>query len=207
MGETTAGGSHPVGPHKAGDHFIAYVPNARSISPVTKTDWEGKGVIPDVAVSAENALETAERLAEEKIQSNSSREPRGGAGELGSFLLRPQTVYSNSRMIRVLGTVFAAMLGLAFGSFLNVCLSRWPQGESIVHPRSHCRRCGRTLAWWENIPLVSWIALRGRCRGCGAWIGWRYVLVECAVAAVWSLLAWRSMGDFVLSPETAIRGR
>jgi retinol-binding protein 3 len=75
VGETTAGGSHPVGPHKAGDHFIAYVPNARSISPVTKTDWEGKGVIPDVAVSAENALETAERLAEEKIQSNAGREP------------------------------------------------------------------------------------------------------------------------------------
>ena len=96
------------------------------------------------------------------------------------------------------------MLGLAFGSFLNVCLSRWPQGESIVHPRSHCRRCGRTLAWWENIPLVSWLALRGRCRGCGAWIGWRYVLVECAVAAVWSLLAWRSIGDLVFSPVTAI---
>jgi leader peptidase (prepilin peptidase) / N-methyltransferase len=108
-------------------------------------------------------------------------------------------------MIRVLGTVFAAMLGLAFGSFLNVCLSRWPEGESIIHPRSHCRRCGRILAWWENVPLVSWIALRGRCRGCGAWIGWRYVLVECAVAAVWSLLAWRSLNDLLLSPESAIR--
>jgi len=108
-------------------------------------------------------------------------------------------------MIRVLGTVFAAMLGLAFGSFLNVCLSRWPNRESIVHPRSHCRRCGRTLAWWENIPLVSWIALRGRCRGCGAWIGWRYVLVECAVAAVWSLLAWRSINELAYPPETAIR--
>ena len=108
-------------------------------------------------------------------------------------------------MIRVLGTVFAAMLGLAFGSFLNVCLSRWPERESVVHPRSHCRRCGRTLPWWENVPLVSWIALRGRCRGCGAWIGWRYVLVECAVAAGWSLLAWRSMNDLSLSTETAIR--
>jgi leader peptidase (prepilin peptidase)/N-methyltransferase len=96
-------------------------------------------------------------------------------------------------MIRVLGTVFAALLGLAFGSFLNVCLSRWPEGESIVHPRSHCRQCGRTLAWWENVPLVSWIALRGRCRGCATWIGWRYVIVEFAVGTLWAIEAWRSL--------------
>jgi len=84
-------------------------------------------------------------------------------------------------MIRVLGTVFAALLGLAFGSFLNVCLSRWPQDESVAAPRSHCRSCGRTLPWWENVPLLSWLALRGRCRSCKAWIGWRYPLVELAV--------------------------
>ena len=98
-------------------------------------------------------------------------------------------------MIRVLGTVLAALLGLAFGSFLNVCLSRWPEGESIVTPGSHCRKCGRTLAWWENVPLVSWIALRGRCRGCGAWIGWRYVVVEAAVGGLWVIVAWKSVGD------------
>ena len=89
-------------------------------------------------------------------------------------------------MIRVLGTVFAALMGLAFGSFLNVCLSRWPEGESVVKPRSHCRNCGHTLAWWENLPLLSWLALRGRCRGCSAWIGWRYVMVEVAVGALWA---------------------
>ena len=98
-------------------------------------------------------------------------------------------------MIRVLGTVLAALLGLAFGSFLNVCLSRWPAGESIVHPRSHCRKCGHTLAWWENVPLVSWIALRGRCRGCGAWIGWRYLLVEAVVGGLWAIAAWQASGD------------
>src|SRR4051812_18408462 len=98
-------------------------------------------------------------------------------------------------MIRILGTVFAALLGLAFGSFLNVCLSRWPEGESIVTPRSHCRKCERTLAWWENVPLVSWVALRGRCRGCGAWIGSRYLIVEAAVGALWAIAAWNSMGD------------
>jgi len=93
-------------------------------------------------------------------------------------------------MIRVLGTVFAALLGLAFGSFLNVCLSRWPEGESVVTPRSHCRTCGRVLAWWENVPLLSWAALRGRCRGCGTWIGWRYPLVELLVGASWACAAW-----------------
>ena len=96
-------------------------------------------------------------------------------------------------MIRVLGTIFAGLLGLAFGSFLNVCLSRWPTGESIVHPRSHCMTCGRTLAWWENVPLVSWLFLRGRCRSCHAWIGWRYPLVELAVGVLWATVAWRGL--------------
>jgi leader peptidase (prepilin peptidase) / N-methyltransferase len=96
-------------------------------------------------------------------------------------------------MIRILGTIFAGVLGLAFGSFLNVCLSRWPAGESIVAPRSHCRQCGRTLAWWENIPLVSWLALRGRCRSCRARIGWRYPLVELAVGALWAISASQAL--------------
>ncbi len=102
-------------------------------------------------------------------------------------------------MIRILGTIFAGLLGLAFGSFLNVCLSRWPEGESVVKPRSHCRNCDHTLSWWENVPLVSWLALRGRCRRCGAWIGLRYPLVELAVAAIWTVPAWRLMTS-VLNP-------
>ncbi|HEY1804725.1 MAG TPA: prepilin peptidase [Terracidiphilus sp.] len=96
-------------------------------------------------------------------------------------------------MIRVAGTIFAGLLGLAFGSFLNVCLSRWPAGESIVHPRSHCMSCGRKLAWRENVPLVSWLALRGRCRTCSAPISWRYPLVELAVGAGWALIALQSL--------------
>jgi len=99
-------------------------------------------------------------------------------------------------MIRILGTIFAGLLGLAFGSFLNVCLSRWPAGESVVKPRSHCRQCNRTLAWWENVPLVSWLALRGRCRTCRAWIGWRYPLAELAVGALWGLVGWSFFGQF-----------
>lgn len=97
-------------------------------------------------------------------------------------------------MFRFLGTVFAALAGLAFGSFLNVCASRWPEGESVVAPRSHCRNCNRAIAWWENVPLLSWLALRGRCRTCGASIGWRYPLVELAVGALWGYLGWRCAG-------------
>jgi leader peptidase (prepilin peptidase)/N-methyltransferase len=102
-------------------------------------------------------------------------------------------------MMRILGTVFAGLLGLAFGSFLNVCLSRWPEGESIVSPRSHCRGCGRTLAWWENIPLLSWLALRGRCRTCKAAINWRYPLVELAVGALWALTMWQHVSRLMAS--------
>jgi leader peptidase (prepilin peptidase)/N-methyltransferase len=98
-------------------------------------------------------------------------------------------------MIRILGTIFAGLLGLAFGSFLNVCLSRWPAGESVVKPRSHCRNCDHTLTWWENFPLLSWIVLLGRCRNCKAPIGWRYPLVEFAVAAAWALIASQPYPD------------
>ncbi len=72
VGETTAGGSHPVSPFRAGEHFTIFVPNARSISPVTNTDWERTGVVPDVQVSADDALETAARLAAQTIQQNSN---------------------------------------------------------------------------------------------------------------------------------------
>src|SRR5579859_2283071 len=97
-------------------------------------------------------------------------------------------------MIRILGTIFAGLLGLAFGSFLNVCLSRWPEGESVVSPRSHCRNCEHALAWWENIPLVSWLLLRGRCRNCRTAISWRYPLVEVTVGALWATNTWKFAG-------------
>lgn len=100
-------------------------------------------------------------------------------------------------MIRILGTILAALLGLAFGSFLNVCLSRWPEGESVVKPRSHCRSCGRILAWWENVPLLSWLALRGRCRTCKTKISWRYPLVELALGTLWAATAWRIMPELL----------
>jgi leader peptidase (prepilin peptidase)/N-methyltransferase len=78
-------------------------------------------------------------------------------------------------------TVWLFVLGLCIGSFLNVVIARVPHGESIVRPRSRCPKCGHTLAWYENIPLVSWLALRGRCRSCKAPISIRYPLVELLV--------------------------
>lgn len=93
-------------------------------------------------------------------------------------------------MIRALATIFAGLLGLAFGSFLNVCVSRWPQGESIVHPGSHCWACDRPLRWWENVPIVSWFALRRKCRTCGAPISPRYPIAEAAVGFAWAFAAW-----------------
>ncbi|HUA98789.1 MAG TPA: prepilin peptidase [Terracidiphilus sp.] len=101
-------------------------------------------------------------------------------------------------MVRILGASLAALFGLAFGSFLNVCATRWPAHESVVRPRSHCRSCGRTLAWWENLPLLSWLFLRGRCRTCRAPIGWRYPFVELAVAASWAITAWQQLPAFYL---------
>lgn len=108
----------------------------------------------------------------------------------------PVNIGDEHQMIRIFGTILAGLLGLAFGSFLNVCLSRWPEGESIVKPRSHCRSCARTLAWWENIPVVSWLALRGRCRTCHAKISWRYPLVELAVGFLWATVGWKSYEAF-----------
>ena len=70
------------------------------------------------------------------------------------------------------------VFGLLVGSFLNVCISRLPRRESVVWPASHCTKCGRNLSWFENIPVASWLVLRGRCRTCHEPIGLTYPVVE-----------------------------
>ena len=90
----------------------------------------------------------------------------------------------------VLVVVFAAVFGALIGSFLNVVLWRVPRGESIVHPGSHCPECGTPLRPHELVPVVSWIALRGRCRTCGVRISVRYPLVELGCAVLFGLSAW-----------------
>lgn len=74
--------------------------------------------------------------------------------------------------------------GLALGSFLNVVAARVPRHESIVSPGSHCMSCGRQIAWYDNVPLLSYLVLRGRCRHCGAAIGARYPAVELITAGL-----------------------
>ncbi len=86
--------------------------------------------------------------------------------------------------------VCAALLGAAAGSFLNVCITRMPAGDSVVLPRSRCPACGAGIRWFDNIPIVSWTLLRARCRDCGEPISWRYPAVELATVAIWAGMVW-----------------
>jgi leader peptidase (prepilin peptidase)/N-methyltransferase len=84
--------------------------------------------------------------------------------------------------------VVAAMVGLVVGSFLNVCIHRLPRAESVAWPGSHCPQCGHAIAWYDNVPVVSYLWLRGRCRYCRAGIPVRYLLVEIATALLFVTL-------------------
>ncbi|GAB4558114.1 MAG: A24 family peptidase [Geothermobacteraceae bacterium] len=86
--------------------------------------------------------------------------------------------------------LFAFILGACIGSFLNVCIYRIPAGESVVKPRSRCPVCGKAIAWYENIPVLSWLLLRARCSGCGVSISWRYPLVEFLTGALFVEVLW-----------------
>ncbi len=86
------------------------------------------------------------------------------------------------------GLVFATALGLAVGSFLNVVVHRLPRGESIVKPGSHCPRCGTPIKAWNNVPLLSYLWLRGRCRDCDAPISARYPAIELLTGLVFAAL-------------------
>lgn len=81
--------------------------------------------------------------------------------------------------------------GAFIGSFLNVVVYRVPLGRSVVRPGSACGACGHEIRWYDNIPLVSWLVLRGRCRDCGSRISARYPLVELGTAVLLGLVAWR----------------
>lgn len=86
--------------------------------------------------------------------------------------------------------IYAGLLGAAIGSFINVLVARLPAGESPVRPRSSCPACGTLIRWFDNIPVLSWLLLRGRCRRCAARIPLEYLLVEVGTAAVWVGIAW-----------------
>jgi len=84
----------------------------------------------------------------------------------------------------------AAAFGLMVGSFLNVCIVRLPANESVVRPRSKCPKCGSPIAWYDNVPLLSWLVLLGRCRHCKTGISFQYPLVEAAVGGLWAAVVW-----------------
>jgi leader peptidase (prepilin peptidase)/N-methyltransferase len=87
--------------------------------------------------------------------------------------------------------LLAGLFGLLIGSFLNVCIHRWPRDLSVVRPRSACPECERPIAWHDNIPVLSYTLLRGRCRGCGKAIHWRYTVVELSTALCFAFFVHR----------------
>jgi leader peptidase (prepilin peptidase)/N-methyltransferase len=91
----------------------------------------------------------------------------------------------------VIEAIPALLFGLLIGSFLNVCIHRWPRGRSVVRPRSHCVRCRKTIAWHDNIPVVSYVVLGGKCRHCGRRISIRYPTVELLTGLLWFWFVWR----------------
>ena len=105
------------------------------------------------------------------------------------------------------GGMFSAVAGIAlfvlgavFGSFLNVCIHRMPRGESPIFPASCCPRCGAPIRWWQNVPILSWLVLRGRCASCRGAISPRYPFVETLNALLW-LSLWLKFGP---SAETLV---
>ena len=90
------------------------------------------------------------------------------------------------------------LLGLVLGSFLNVVIYRLPRSESLVRPGSRCPRCGTPIRWYDNIPVLSWLLLRGRCRACDVRIPIRYPLVEAITGIAFALAFWRFGLDWPL---------
>ena len=96
--------------------------------------------------------------------------------------------------------VFAVVLGLLWGSFANVCIYRWPptdehpRGRSVVAPGSHCGACKTPIAWYDNVPILSYLWLRGRCRSCKVAFSPRYLVVEATTGALFGVAWWFSFG-------------
>lgn len=117
-------------------------------------------------------------------------------------------IFSHDLQVNAAGRWFliaiAAVLGSIFGSFMNVVAYRLPLGMSLSRPGSHCPACQRPIRWYDNVPVLGWIRLGGRCRDCGARISARYPLVEAVVAGTAALLAWRATGSWI--PDASVEG-
>jgi leader peptidase (prepilin peptidase) / N-methyltransferase len=90
----------------------------------------------------------------------------------------------------VFAVIAYALFGACFGSFLNVCVSRWPAGLSVIRPASRCPKCERQIRWHENVPVLGWVRLGGKCAGCALPISVEYPLVEIGVAMLWAGAAY-----------------
>ena len=101
---------------------------------------------------------------------------------------------------RLFEAIYAFIAGACVGSFINVCAYRIPLNRSVIHPGSHCAACGAPIPWYYNIPIISWLALRGRAACCGTRIDLRYCLVETGMAFLFFAL-WMKYGT---SPLTAV---
>jgi len=95
--------------------------------------------------------------------------------------------------------IFSLVLGSVVGSFLNVCVYRLPRNESVVRPRSRCPKCGNSIAWYDNIPVISWLVLGARCRYCREVISWQYPVVEAITGFLFAVVFWR-FGITVATP-------
>ncbi|PZE69715.1 A24 family peptidase [Curtobacterium sp. MCBD17_021] len=104
--------------------------------------------------------------------------------------------------LSVLIAIFGAVLGSAIGSFLNVVVHRVPAGRSVITPASACPRCGRSIRGFDNVPVLSWFVLRGRCRDCDAPIPIRYPVVEAVTAVLFVLVAFRFLPTTAGAPST-----
>ena len=105
--------------------------------------------------------------------------------------------------MNVVWAIYSFVIGACFGSFLNVCISRWPDGLSVVRPRSRCPKCERPIGAMENIPIVSWLVLRGRCAGCRNPISFQYPLVEIVTGLVW-LFSYLEFGLSFMAVRVAV---
>ncbi|MGE0549956.1 MAG: A24 family peptidase [Kofleriaceae bacterium] len=105
---------------------------------------------------------------------------------------------------------FAVLLGLLWGSFANVCIYRWPpsdefpNGRSVVAPGSHCFVCKTPIRWYDNVPLVSWLWLRGKCRSCKTAFSARYLIVEAATGLLFGLAWWAAVNAMVIDDLTFV---
>ena len=93
--------------------------------------------------------------------------------------------------VQTLVVLMGSILGLLVGSFSNVCVYRIPRGESIAFPGSHCPNCAHEIAWYDNIPVCSWLILKAKCRHCQVPISGRYPFLELLMGISWGLLAWK----------------